>query len=344
MDRVLGGGWAQGRVGNIVGDTSTGKTLGMIELCANFVLLYPNPRKGLIRYREVESAFDEPYAVAVGLPLKRVDFHRKSPVSTVEDFYEDLCTFCDKVEGVQFVAYVKVKRKDGTGTKFVRKTKPIAGAVKADAGLYILDSLDAIGDDAEEGAEFGANSFGGKKPKLMSQLFRRIVRRLERLNVTLLIVSQVRDKIGVMFGKKHTRTGGKALDFYASQILWLTEKGKIVETRGGVKRKVGVWIGARCEKNKVGLAWRDCDFPIRYAYGIDDFEAGLTWLLEVRLAAKLGLSEGKQGRKDAAEYLKALDAMQPAELQAERVRLNGVLDEAWWKIERRFLPVRKKYA
>jgi recombination protein RecA len=38
-------------------------------------------------------------------------------------------------------------------------------------------------------------------------------------DVTLLIVSQVRDKIGAMFGAKHTRTGGRALDFYASQVL-----------------------------------------------------------------------------------------------------------------------------
>ena len=35
-----------------------------------------------------------------------------------------------------------------------------------------------------------------------------------KIDATLIIVSQIRSKIGVTFGKKQTRTGGKALDFY----------------------------------------------------------------------------------------------------------------------------------
>jgi RecA/RadA recombinase len=40
LDLGLGGGWACGRVANIVGDTAAGKTLLAIEACANFAAAY----------------------------------------------------------------------------------------------------------------------------------------------------------------------------------------------------------------------------------------------------------------------------------------------------------------
>src|ERR1019366_3976564 len=69
LDLALGGGWAEGRVSNIVGDKSTGKSLLAIEACANFAIKYP---KGTIRYREAEAAFDRPYAEALGMPVDHV--------------------------------------------------------------------------------------------------------------------------------------------------------------------------------------------------------------------------------------------------------------------------------
>src|SRR4051812_12321005 len=90
LDRVLGGGWPEGRIVNIVGDSSTGKTLQAIEAAANFAFKYPS---GLIRYREAEEAFDRPYAKSLGMPLKRVDFGEGFDVDTVEDFYNDVVAF-----------------------------------------------------------------------------------------------------------------------------------------------------------------------------------------------------------------------------------------------------------
>lgn len=310
LDRVLGNGWAEGRYGNIIGDKSTGKTLLSIESCANFAIKYPTANKAFIRYAECEAAFDIPYAEAVGLPLDRVQFNKTGqPIDTVEAWHKDLDTFllgCEKH--------------------------------KAKAGLYILDSLDSIGDEYEKESDFGKDSFGGKKPKLIGQLFRREVRRIAALNVTMLIVSQVRDKIGVTFGDKLTRSGGKPLDFYASQILWLANKGQIEETRQGVKRKVGVCIGAKCKKNKIGLAFRECDFIIRYGYGIDEFESCLQWLIDVKATDKLGLTVDS-----VKKYLKLLDKMAPAEIVKAREKLNTAVDSVWQEIENRFLPLRKKY-
>lgn len=311
LNCVLGGGWACGRFVNIVGDKSLGKSLLAIEACANFAIKYPDAKKAFIRYAEAEAAFDVPYAEAVGLPVNRVLLNPDGVfIDTVEGWHKDLVAFLDKCE-----------------------------KAKARAGLYILDSLDSIGDEDEKEAAFGANSYGAKKPKLIGQLFRREVRRIQTLNVTLMVVSQIRDKIGVTFGDKHSRSGGKALDFYASQILWLANKGSLDETRAKVKRRVGVRVGAKCKKNKIGLAFRECDFVLRFGYGIDEFETGLDWLLSVGMNKEMSISDAKE----AGAYLRALDKMPSEQVAAERLRLNTVIDKAWLEIERKFLPKRKKY-
>src|SRR5260221_11413579 len=71
LDCALGGGWALGRVVNIVGDKSTAKTALAVEALTNFVRDYPD---GKAAYRDAEAAFDQGYSEAMGLPLEKVDF------------------------------------------------------------------------------------------------------------------------------------------------------------------------------------------------------------------------------------------------------------------------------
>src|SRR5258708_4237909 len=93
LDCTIGGGWVLGRIGNVIGDRSTGKTLLAIEACANFVRTYP---KGRMRYREAEAAFDRSYAEALGMPIDRVEFGDEDKFRTVSDFFKDLGEFLDK--------------------------------------------------------------------------------------------------------------------------------------------------------------------------------------------------------------------------------------------------------
>jgi recombination protein RecA len=278
LDLALGGGWAMGRIVNVVGDKATGKTLLAIEAAANFSRQYP---KGHIRYRESEAAFDKPYADALGMPVDRVDFGQ--PLATVEDLFEDLEQCCQKAKQPE---------------------------------LYILDSLDALSDRSEMDREIDQGSYGAGKAKKMSELFRRLVRVMNKSNLTLIIISQVRDKIGVTFGRKTTRTGGRALDFYASQILYIAQRGQIPKTVRGIKRTVGIEVSAKVDKNKIGLAYREAEFSILFGYGIDDEEACRRWLTEIKCKVpnKMSLSE-----------------------------LRALVEDNWWELETSFLPTRKKY-
>lgn len=282
LDLALGGGWARRRIANLVGNRSSGKTLLAIEAVANFNIVEP---KGKIRYRESESAFDNSYAEALGFPVDKVDFG--DPMETVEDLYEDL-------------------------------NKVIEGARGAE--LYIVDSLDALSDRGEMERDIDQGSYGAEKAKKMSQLFRRLTSQLANKDVTLMIVSQVRDNVGgAMFAKKHVRSGGRALDFYASQILFLTEIGKITKTISGVKRPVGIDVLAKMEKNKVALPYREAEFPIMFGYGIDDRAACLTWLKSIT------------GIKQPPDTIELVD-------------LRRMVEDQWWAIEQKFLPTTTKYS
>jgi protein RecA len=309
MDSALGGGWVLGRVANIVGDRSSGKTLLAIEACANFHASYP---KGKIRYAESESAFDESYAEALGMPVDAVDFGKDKPMRTVEDWYNDVVDFLD------------AREKDRC------------------QGLYILDSFDALSDDAEMGREIDKGSFGAAKAKKSGELFRKLVDRIEKLDVLLIVVSQIRDKLNVTFGETKTRSGGKALDFYASHIVWLAEIGKIKKVMGGVERVIGVNVKVNVKKNKVGLPFRTCAYPIIFGYGVDDLTANVEWLLEVgrdeMLKEAVGMS--KAGYKVRIANLRDKGGDEVREI---RKKLNDLVKREWQIIEQGFLPRSRKY-
>lgn len=322
LDMVLGGGWAEGRIANIIGDKSSGKTLLCIEASANFVKSHP---KGKVYYREVEAAFDVDYAKALGMPVDKINFshQRKDPIDTVEDMFEDMVSILNN-----------------------HPKQP---------SLYILDSLDALSDREEVDRAMGAGSYGTGKSKKMSELFRRVVRALDRANMTVIIVSQVRSKIGVTFGDRSTRSGGRALDFYASQFLKLAHTGVIYETRHGQKRAVGISIKAKSTKNKIGLPFRECDFDLLFGYGVDDLEASVRWLAEVKGLDELGddyrVQKPKKGEKAKANGVypsvgALVDAIwrQPDDKFKEELSIiHAAVEKKWWSIEESLLPTRRKY-
>lgn len=301
LDLALGGGWAEGRIANIVGDKSTGKTLLCMEAAANFAIKHPN---GQIRYREAEAAFDRAYAEALGMPMDRVDFGDE-PFETIEDLFEDL-TSCIK-----------------------KATHP---------ELYICDSLDALSDRAELKRGMDEGTYGTEKARKLSQLFRRLVREMHSSKLTLIIVSQIRAKIGITFGRTTTRSGGRALDFYASQVLFLSQIGTISKTISSIRRPVGLTIKAKVDKNKVGLPYREATFQLSFGYGIDDVNACLSWLDEAG-----GLFELKLTTAKLKEFKRALRGMEDDEFQSVVASIHAAVERQWYDIEKRFIPTRRKY-
>ena len=247
LDLVLGGGYPLGRISNIVGDKSTAKTGLIIEASANFNISYP---EGDVHYVEAESAFDIPYAKTMGLPEKTII---TSDITTVEGLFNYISNIIKE---------------------YKNKNIPT---------LCAVDSLDALSDEEEMGREINKGSYGANKAKKLSEMFRRLTKDIDSSNICLLIVSQTRDKIGAMFGEKHSRSGGRALDFYASLIVWLSEVEKITKQSKGVKRITGIKVKAYCKKNKISKPFRACEFPYMFGYGIDNIQAGIEFLESVKI-------------------------------------------------------------
>jgi len=260
-------------------------TLLAIEACANFAMQHP---KGKIYYREVESAFDNDYAEALGMPISRIDFG-DDQLDTVEDFFEDMQRVIAKSKGIP--------------------------------SLYVLDSLDALSDRAEMARDIDKGTYGANKPKQLSEMFRRLVRQMQRANVTLIVISQVRSKIGISFGRNTTRSGGRALDFYSSQVLYLQHLGQIAKTIKGIKRPTGIKVRGKIDKNKVALPLREAGFSILFGYGVNDRAACIEWL--------------KQNKSPVPKKLIP---------KTKLAELHKKVEDRWWEIESSFLPTKRKYA
>lgn len=305
LDLALGGGWALGRVFNIVGDKSSGKTLLAIEAFANFIRQFPD---GRMRYAEAEAAFDESLADSLGMP-PNVERPKKM-LHTVEEFAKDLFQF----------------------------------ASPGGPALYILDSLDALSDDAEV-ERFTARmegkpekgSMGAQKAKEMSELFRNVNEEMAAKECSLGIVSQIRDRIGISFGETKTRSGGRALDFYASQVLWLAETGKNKKTVKGIERVVGVNVHSKVKKCKVGLPFREADYSILFNYGIDNEASMLEWLRGC----------GAMLKETEADYTKRIKAARQEQNYEVLAQIQQELQEDttrhWGEIDAALAPKVRKY-
>jgi len=335
IDCALGGGYAGGRVVNIVGDRSAGKTLLAMEAATNFVMKHKTKHPKIrVRYDESEAAFDPEYAAALGTPIEYIIFNAENkPTETVEDMHANLEAYIEQCE---------------------KEEMP---------GLYIIDSLDALSDEAEMGREIGDASYGGTKPKKIGEMFRRLVRRMEAAGVTMIVVSQIRDKLNVSFGETKTRSGGRALDFYCTHIVWIVEIGKIKRTIRGEERVIGIEVELNVKKNKVGPAFRKARYTVMFGYGIDDMMASADWLCSVgreKRLHELGMRKAPERAKTKAEgaarktatsdalpsYKEVLAGLRDKggpEARNMRMSLAQAVKEEWSVIEMELLPKATKY-
>lgn len=270
LTNTLDNGYLVGKIVNLVGDKQLGKSLLCLEtMMYAYYILRKNYDIRLI-YNDVESALDMENATAIGFPVKEVEF-RKSP--TIEHWYKDLETVI----------------KDSNNYDLV---------------IYVLDSLDAISSEEELEQEIDDKSYGMAKQKKLSELFRKLTQKIDNKNILLIIVSQIRDNIGVSFGDKHRRSGGKALDFYASQIVWLHNKGQM--KNGNVT--TGIEVKAKVKKNKAWRPFYEVNFNILFEYGIDDVGGMVDFLIENKYYMKSGngkvqLEDKTLSREELIQYL-----------------------------------------
>jgi recombination protein RecA len=176
------------------------------------------------------------------------------------------------------------------------------------------------------------------KPKEMSKLFRVLTQQIEESNTSLGIISQIRDNVGMFVGAAQTRSGGHALDFYSSQIVWLREIEKKTRTFLGEARPVGVEIEGHVKKCKVGYPFRKARFEIMFGYGVDDETSILEWLKERNQIQKeaFGIYKTRlQAARESKNY---------ADIKVMQGELKAHAQRIWAKIEAELAPLTRKYS
>lgn len=187
LEFITGGGWPEGRIVEIYGPESSGKT----TVCLHAMVEGQKLGKAVAMI-DMEHAFDPTYATNLGLDI--------------ED--EDKFIFSQPDNGEQAFEIAEE----------LLKTNELA--------ILVIDSVAALVPKAEIEGDFGESKMG-LQARLMSQAMRKLVGLVKKSGCTVIFTNQLRENIGVMFGNPETTTGGNALKFYASVRLDIRRFGQL---------------------------------------------------------------------------------------------------------------------
>jgi RecA/RadA recombinase len=209
--------------------------------------------------------------------------------------------------------------------------------------IYILDSMDALDalddqekfEDAKDAWTKGKSvtgSYGTAKAKANSTGIRRLIPALRETGSILIVISQTRDNIGfgAQFNPK-TRSGGKALRFYACCELWSSIASNITKEVKGQKKQIGINAKIEIKKNRLtGKQW-SVEVPIYWSSGIDDTGSLVAFLLDNSYWPK-----SKNGIVEAGDFKfkgRQESLIEHIETKGLEKQLQALVADVWSEIE-----------
>ena len=325
-----------GRMVNLIGDSSSGKTYLALEMLAQ-CCQRPEFDNHRIIYDDAEKALSMNIRELFGPELDdRLEFpyyKKKRNIAAIGERAQYEIVELDASETAEDFHF------------------NVLDALEKGPCIYVLDSADALtaeqDDDKIEEMRLArlkgtdtTGSYRMAKPKAFSNLLPSIIGDLEKSQSFLLIISQTRANVEPGSFEKRTRSGGKALKFYASHEIWLAVKAK---TRQKVKgsastRVIGASITARVSKNKLTGTTRDVNFDHRHGYGCDDIQSAIDFLVaEGGGISKSGAKVTWRGTTYTTTN-QMIDAVEDGNM--EKLLFQDV-QERWLEIEQELKPNRK---
>lgn len=183
-------------------------------------------------------------------------------------------------------------------------------------GLVVIDSQTSLLPKKVIDGDAGDNAIG-LHARLMSQVVPKLMIKGAAHNCAVIVISQYREKIGVMFGDPRTTSGGHALKFYSHMRV---EVSKSLEKDGTTV----VANKTKCKviKNKLAAPFGQAEFIVNFGEGISVIDEILDFGNEKGILKKWGKQItyplGKEGEKkysieeftdllkDNAEFLESI--------------------------------------
>jgi len=246
LDLMFGGGIPLGRIIEVFGDESTGKSLLAWTIAKAW-----QEQGGVVVVFDTEATAPRKFMRRVGVNIEELIYRRPD---TIEELEKEL------------LLLLNVLTKADKEAKILFIHDSIAATCSAGEWEYDKKAKMLVPKEAEMAA----------RARAMSRLMRHCAAVISKYNAVYIGVNQVRDKIGVMFGEKTTTPGGRAIKFHASLRLQLNRGGRI-DVEG--QRPIGVICNAFVKKNKCAEPFRKAPLRIIWKRGFDEW-AGLAEVLE----------------------------------------------------------------
>lgn len=218
FNKVTGGGIPFGKILELFGEESSGKTLLAYDFayCAQYL-------GGIVLWVDAEQSFTNSWAEANGLDLNKVIVYRDTSIEKISDWI------------AMQALYWRSQ---------LTHNEPI---------LLVLDSVSALDTDQNIDSQMdGASADMGNRAKAIYKYFRIRNEMLYSLGITQIYINQLRKNLKAgMFEDPDTTPGGKALAFYAHIRIGMYGGKQLTKKVGGKERKVGRVTSIRTKKNKV---------------------------------------------------------------------------------------------
>ena len=179
LNHLLGNGVPRGRMIEIYGPESSGKTSIACYLCGQVQKTLEKSTGGLCAYIDVENAIDPEYAKTFGFDIEKAILCQPSSGEEALDIAESL--------------------------------------IEQNTDIVVIDSVAALTPQAEINGEMGDQQIG-LQARLMSKACRKFTSLLATHKTTVIWINQIRMKIGVMYGNPECVTPDTLIDLMTTQI------------------------------------------------------------------------------------------------------------------------------